>query len=271
MTKGQIRRAHTISKSYLKGWADSRGIVYVGDRTTQKSYPISINNATVVSHAYRPALLEHDREAHYAAIEGPGIASLRKIIDGTEPNGEERLAALKFIEMHRERGSWVDQTDIELPAIRGSFCSEEFEIVTMNHADLVTLDKSLNPETPRINPHELIESVWRVYERSEPFITGDGAAVVCVDESNETVVGLAYPLNPDLLLVVGEFPEDRIAEFNNMVAYNSRRWLVCNPNDSDLVQKTGEAVAALPSTASTLIPTGAMYAKAEPMGNERNL
>jgi hypothetical protein len=124
--------------------------------------------------------------------------------------------------MHLERGRYADQAKITTPAlvIKSDGEAEEAEL---NLGDRLLLSRNMEGAL-RLSNLGLEHWPWRLYEGAN-LITGDGAVLLWRDTNGSDPSMVTFPLSPTLMLVIGseiglEFP------VNNLVAGNSRRWLV---------------------------------------------
>lgn len=112
-----VKRAHMVSKGYIRAWADAGGRVDVLDLEQGRGFSSAIGNATVVSYAYDPEVLTHDLESDYARIEGRGIPVILKLSDRQMLTPDEQSAMAAFLDMHLDRGRYADQTKTRTPAV----------------------------------------------------------------------------------------------------------------------------------------------------------
>jgi len=108
----KVKRPHMVPKGYIRAWADRRNRVEVIDVQHGRGVTSSIENATVVSYVYEPAVLTHDLEAEFALIESRGLSAIRKMRYAHITTFEERDALIAFLDMHLERGRYADQADV---------------------------------------------------------------------------------------------------------------------------------------------------------------
>lgn len=114
---GNVKRAHMVSRSYLRAWADSRNRVDVLDIEQGRGFTSAIGSATVVSYAYDPAVLTHDLEREFSGIESNGAPAIAKLRHGHQLSRDEMKDMTAFLDMHLERGRYADQTGIRTPAV----------------------------------------------------------------------------------------------------------------------------------------------------------
>lgn len=220
------KRAHMVSKAYIKAWADSRNVVEVIDKIRNRGYVDSYNNATVWSFAYAPTVLTHDLEKEYGTIESRGLRVIRKLRQAQyHLTGDERVALVAFLDMHLDRGRYADQVDIQAPAVTLGV-NGTHEQVQLNAADRMLLSRS---EGSLVSLLALGLAQWplTIEEWPQMLATGDGAVLLWRDAGGSGVGTVTFPLSPSLLLVLGprlDYPED--FQLNVLVAKNSRRWLI---------------------------------------------
>jgi len=220
------KRAHMVSKAYIKAWADSRNVVEVIDKIRNRGYVDSYNNATVWSFAYAPNVLTHDLEKEYGTIESRGLRVIRKLRQAQyHLTGDERVALVAFLDMHLDRGRYADQADIQAPAVALRMDGTQ-EQVQLNTADRMLLSRS---EGRLVSLVALGMAQWplTIEEWPQMLATGDGAVLLWRDAGGPGVGTVTFPLSPSLLLVLGprlDYPED--FQLNALVAKNSRRWLI---------------------------------------------
>ena len=90
-----VKRAHMVSKGYIRAWADERNIVDVLDLQDGRGYPSSYLSATVVSYGYDPKVLTHDLEQDYSYIENSGTPAIVKLRNGHTLTAAERSAVAR--------------------------------------------------------------------------------------------------------------------------------------------------------------------------------
>lgn len=227
-----VRRAHMVSKSYIRAWADARGRVDVLDIQDGRGFPSSIENATVVSYAYDPEVLTHDLEDDYAGIESRATPALLKLRYGHALTPAEQRAVVAFLDMHLDRGRYADQAKIRTPAVllkTGGL----IEHAELNLADRLLLSQSLRDVT-RLTTLELEQWPWRIRD-AQGLATGDGAVLLWNPTHGAEVSTVSFPLSPTQLLVIGEdLPDD--VPLNPLLAKNSRRWIVGSVGTLNLSQ-----------------------------------
>lgn len=219
-----VKRAHMVTRVYLEGWANDRGVVFVWDAESGTFGVRGLINATVVSYAYRTEQTTLDLEAHYANIEGNGIAAFRNIITGGTLNSDGRAAAIEFLDMHLERGRYADQAAVRMPVGIGNIVTGGFEMGEMTMGDRLVLSESMNKEAIRISRLGVERWPWRVATVNSGLITGDGAVLMWERRAGAGVTTVTFPLSPTRLLVLGDdLPNVPI---NALIANRSRRWLI---------------------------------------------
>ncbi len=217
-----VKRAHMVSKGYIRAWADVGGRVDVLDLEQGRGFPSAIGNATVVSYAYDPEVLTHDLENDYARIEDRGIPVILKLRDRQMLTPVEQSAMVAFLDMHLDRGRYADQTKIRTPAIlvKTDGFVEDAELTL---GDRLLLSRSLQ-DVVRLTALGLEEWPWQVRE-ARALATGDGAVLLWRPAEGAEISTVSFPLSPTQLLVIGDdLPDD--VRLNTLLAMNSRRWIV---------------------------------------------
>jgi hypothetical protein len=223
-----VRRAHMVSKGYLRAWGDARRVVEVLDLEHGRGFETTVDNATVVNYAYEPNTLSHDLEADYARIEERGIPMIVKLRTGLLETPEERTDLVNFLDMHLDRGRYADQTKVLTPAVvlseDGGITDREF-----NAADRLLLSQSLTGVV-RLAARGVENWPWHVYDTPIRLATGDGAVLLYRSPAGGAtdVSRVTFPLSPTRLLVMGEQLEQAVdlRALNGLMAQNSRRWVV---------------------------------------------
>ncbi|QKS17888.1 DUF4238 domain-containing protein [Curtobacterium sp. Csp2] len=226
MNRPVEKRAHMVSKGYIKAWADSRKAVEVIDKVRNYGYVDSYNNATVWSFAYEPQVLTHDLEKEYGVVESRGLRVIRKLRQAQyDLADDERVALIAFLDMHLNRGRYADQVGVQTSAValRTDGTSEQ---VQLNTADRMLLSRS---EERLVRLAALGVEHWQltIEEWPQMLVTGDGAVLLWRDANGSGVGTVTFPLSPSLLLVLGprlDYPDN--FQLNALVAANSRRWLI---------------------------------------------
>jgi hypothetical protein len=218
-----------VSKGYLRAWADDRGAVEVLDRELGRTFVTGISNATVVSYAYNPSVLNRDLEGDYAAVENHGIRVISKLRSGESVlTSDELTHAVSFLDMHLNRGRYADQAAVRTPAavltIDGTVTHK-----SLNLGDRLLLSESI-PDVVRLAPLGIEAWPWVVVPTPSPLATGDGAVLLfaAAEAHPEAVTTVIFPLSPTQLLVIGE-QLDRPLPLNDLVYNRSRRWVVWTP------------------------------------------
>lgn len=119
------KRQHTVSRFYLKGFADDRGRLHRFDLGQQRAMPVSANDATVIKDFYTVSLPDGSPsdlfEQAWSEVEGPASAAVGSIESGGWPlAGEPRLALATWVALQHLRGSdhRSDQTRMRAEMIR---------------------------------------------------------------------------------------------------------------------------------------------------------
>lgn len=219
-----VKRAHMVSKGYLRAWADARNSVDVLDIQDGRGFPSSIENATVASYAYDPAVLTHDLESDYARIEDSGIPVTLKLRTGHATLTDvEQGAMIAFLDMHLDRGRYADQTKIRIPAALLK-TGGEFEDAELNLGDRLLLSQSLR-DVIRLSRLGLEDWPWHVIGGQQHLATGDGAVLLWRPTDGAEICTISFPLSPTQLLVIGQDLPDGVP-INELLAKHSRRWIV---------------------------------------------
>jgi len=223
-----VRRAHMVSKGYLRAWGDASRVVEVLDLEHGRGFETTVDNATVVNYAYETNTLSHDLEADYARIEERGIPMIVKQRSGLLETPKERTDLVNFLDMHLDRGRYADQTKVMTPAVvlseDGGITDHEF-----NAADRLLLSQSLTGVV-RLAGRGIENWPWHVYDTPIHLATGDGAVLLYRSPSGGAtdVSRVTFPLSPNRLLVMGEQLQQAVdlRALNALMAQNSRRWVV---------------------------------------------
>ncbi|KQR22471.1 hypothetical protein ASF79_09565 [Agreia sp. Leaf335] len=242
----KVRRAHMLTKAYIRAWADERNRVDVIDVDRNFGYPSSVNNATVRSFAYDPNIMTHDLEQEYSVIESNGLRAIVRL-RGEDPTLDDKTVAamIAFLDMHLNRGRYADQMEVRTPALLLK-TDGTIKGVELNAADRLLLSHSLE-DVIRLKAFDLESWEWRIYPGE--FITGDGAVLLFHETEGADLCTVAYPLSPTQLLLIGK-PFDRPVALNPLIAGKSRRWLVGRPG-------TLRKGALLPARDGKVPPMGA--------------
>lgn len=217
-----VKRAHMVSKGYIRAWADARNRVDVLDLQHGRGFASGIESATVVSYAYDPAVLTHDLEEDYARIEDCGIPAILKLRHGHTLTTAERRAVVAFLDMHLDRGRYADQAEILTPALllKTGGLLEDAEL---NLGDRLLLSQSFRDVT-RLTTLGLDGWPWQVRE-AQYLATGDGGVLLWRPTDGAEISTISFPLSPTKLLVIGEdLPDD--VRLNTLLAINSKRWII---------------------------------------------
>ena len=121
----QVRRQHTVSKFYLRGFANDHEQVARIELPGAPRLTLSINDATVIKDFYTVPLSGGTTsdmfETSFADIEGAASAALAEALDGTWPlNDDQREALASWIALQHMRGEGprADQTQMYAELIR---------------------------------------------------------------------------------------------------------------------------------------------------------
>lgn len=217
-----VKAAHTVSKGYIRAWADAKNIVDVLDLQDGRGYPSSYQRATVVSYAYDPNLLTRDLEQDYADIEHSGTPAIVKLRNGHTLTTAEKRAVIAFLDMHLDRGRYADRTKHRAPAVvlktDGRVAHTELAL-----GDILLLSQSFQ-DVLRLTTLGLEKWPWQV-RKARGLATGDGAVLLWRPTDGAEISTISFPLSPTQLLVIGENLPDDIPH-NPLLAQNSKRWIV---------------------------------------------
>lgn len=237
----KVKRGHTVSKGYLKAWADERNRVDVIDVQEHHGFTTTIGRATVVKYHYDAKVLTHDLEKAYSAIETAAIPVIAKLRDGVgEMSVAERDAVISFLDMFLERGRYADKAELRVPSVLmmkdGSVVDAELAL-----GDVITLSQ-WHSEVFRLTQLPLDQWEWRVLD-AVGLGTGDGAVLMWRPTKDAEICTVTFPLSPTRLLVIGQHLPEGVP-LNAQLVNNSRRWLVGTKGALDLAL-ANEANAAL--------------------------
>lgn len=219
---GNVKRAHMVSRSYLRAWADSRNRVDVLDIEQGRGFTSAIGSATVVSYAYDPAVLTHDLEREFSGIESNGAPAIAKLRHGHQLSRDEMKDMTAFLDMHLERGRYADQTGIRTPAVLVK-TDGSAEDAQFNLGDRLLLSRYMEGAV-RLAALGVEQWPWEVRE-ARSLATGDGAVLLWREKPGAEISVVTFPLSPTQLLVIGTGYEVQ-APLNTLLAEHSRRWIV---------------------------------------------
>ncbi len=230
-----VKRAHMVSKGYLRAWADNKERVDVLDLQEGIGTRTKIAHATIVSYAYKGNLLTRDLEHEYSVIEDAGIPALRKLRqDGESLTVTERDAVIAFLDMHLDRGRYADQARIDVPAVVVKSTGPN-EDATLSLGDRLLLSQGFD-DVLRLCSLGIEDWPWDVIDAAN-LATGDGAVLLWELTPGGGVSTITFPLSPSQLLVIGEgLPLDVPINFNMFLGRNCRRWIVGAPGTLNLKQ-----------------------------------
>lgn len=220
----RVKRAHMVSRAYLKQWADKGGNVEVIDIQDRRGFTTDVVNATVVSYAYEPDLLNRDLEREFAEVEARGTPAIAKLRYGHLLSTEEKSDVVNFLDMHLQRGRFADQTKVRTSAIvlKTDGKTEEAEL---NLADCLMLSQYMEGPV-RLASLEVEAWKWTTH-RSENLATGDGAVLLWKERKEGALTAVTFPLAPDQVLLIGSPADLRFLDsLNARLAENSRKWIV---------------------------------------------
>lgn len=217
-----VKRAHMVSKGYIRAWADAKNLVDVIDLQDGRGYPSSVENATVISYGYEPEMLTWDLERDYWRIENVGIPAIVRLRNGHTLKAAEQIALIDFLDMHLDRGRYADQGKLRVPAVVLKI-GGQIEHAELTVGDRLLLSQSFQ-EVLRLTRLGLEQWPWNVRE-ARHLATGDGAILLWKPTNGSEISTLSFPLSPTQLLVIGEdLPDD--VDLNRRLAMNSKRWII---------------------------------------------
>lgn len=225
-----------LSKSYIRAWADDRGVLDVIDLEQGRGYHISYQKATVLGRAYEPAVLSHDLEGEYARIEGRGMSAIAKLRGRLRLSDVETRGLIAFLDMYRYRGRYADRTGSTVLAV-AVVNDGSTRHLELNYGDLMTLNRARDPG-PRLTELRLENRPWTLYEYDGGLPTGDGAVMLFESEPDGGVSHVAFPLSPTELLVIGEELTDPlpIKGLAGQIGQRSNRWIIGRKGSLDFSQ-----------------------------------
>ena len=225
------KRAHMVSKGYIKGWADTKGIVEVIDIQGRRGLRQAIGNATVVNYVYEPAVLTSDLEAAHGQIESDGLPVIVKLRNGGATlTSADVVAMIAFIDMHLDRGRYADQAKVRTPAVLVK-TGMQLEDAGLSLGDRLLLSQSL-PDALRLATLALMRWPWRVVQ-TQGLPTGDGAVLLWGRTKGAKICTVTFPMSPTRLLVIGEELPDGVPLLSRLTA-NCKRWIIGAPGTLNL-------------------------------------
>ncbi|QIV87733.1 DUF4238 domain-containing protein [Glutamicibacter mishrai] len=220
----KVKRAHMVSRGYLKPWSDGQNRVEVIDIDKRKGFTTAIGNATVVNYAYESGILRNDLEGEFQKVESAGIPNLVKLRAGHALDKEEKRKTVDFLDMHLSRGRFANQVEVLTPALVLR-ADKDPETLLLKLGDRFLLSQ-YEKETLRLPELQLEDWPWVITE-TRGLITGDGAVLLWHREKGGPVATVSFPLSPTQLLVIGEpLAISGTQYLNDRVGVCSRRWLV---------------------------------------------
>lgn len=218
-----------MTKSYIRAWADEKNRVEVIDLQKGVRQTTSIENASVVSYAYRTEVVNQDLEQVYSRIEGSGVDAINHLLEGGLRSEAEQDALLAFLDMFRIRGLNADRAEDRFSAVvfKDDLTSESVEL---RLGDMLHFANHY-PDAYRPSQLALKNWPWHVVEVSGGSLsTGDAALNLWKSSSADRVGTITFPLAPTKLLVIGEELSDSVMSNFHMLNYRlekeSRRWLI---------------------------------------------
>jgi len=245
VVKSAVKNAHTVSKSYIRAWADHKNVVDVIDRQDGRGYPSSYLSATVVRYGYDSEILSYDLEHEYGRIEDRGLPAIVRLRKGCTLTAAERNAVVAFLDMYLDRGRYADQAKTRVPAVVLK-TGGQIEHAEITLGDRLVLSQSL-PDVLRLSALGLGQWPWQVRDTPD-LVTGDGAVLLWETTKGAGICTVSFPLSPTQLLVIGQdFPDDVqfIHGLNPRIVANSKRWIVGARGTLDV--KHAKFVATRPS------------------------
>lgn len=216
-----VKRAHMVSKGYLRPWAEPTKSVDVLDLQDGRGYVSSLANATVIRYGYDPSLLNRDLEHEYSRIENRGIPALVRLRLGHELSAAEKTALIAFLDMHLDRGRYADQIKENVPAV--VVRPEGVEETSLSVGDRLLLSQSFS-DVIRLVTLGLEEWPWKVMP-AKHLATGDGAVLLWGLTDGAPISTVSFPLSPNELLVIGQdLPP--FVDINSLLERHSRRWII---------------------------------------------
>lgn len=220
----KVKRAHMLSKGYLRAWVDSQNEVDVIDIEKRLGLKSRLGNATVVKYAYDPKLLTRDLEGQFEKIETRGIPALFKLRHGHSLSADEKSNVVDFLDMHLDRGRYADQAQVSTPATVLK-TGVRVEAAELNLGDRFLLSQSMK-DVMRLSSMELERLPWVVHDTTG-LVTGDGAVMLWCESEGSPVTAVTFPLAPTKMLVIGRTTVPMIPErLNDLMTRKCRRWIV---------------------------------------------
>lgn len=215
-----------ITRGYLEGWANDRGLVYVFDAEAEVHGPRALSSATVVMYAYRTEHTTLDLEHEYSKVEGEGVAAIRMLAASGALSKEGQGALVRFLDMFLERGFSADQAKVRVPVGIGDFVGGDLRMETLGMGDRLVLSRSMDENRISLAALKIEDWTWRVIPVDSGLVTGDGAAILWNGTAGGPLAAVTFPLSPTRLLVIGDLLMGVPVPFNQLVANRSKRWLI---------------------------------------------
>lgn len=228
----KVKRPHMVSRGYLEGWADPKGIVEVIDVSGRRGLRMPIGNATVVNYVYEPEVMTaSDLEADYARIESDGIPVIVKLRDDSlNVTPAEIAAMIAFLDMHLHRGRFADQAKVRTPALLWKL-GGQIEEAELSLGDRLLMSQWL-PDTLKLSTLGLDQWPWKI-RREERLPTGDGAVIVWAPSKGADIAAVSFPLSDTRLLVIGDDLPDDVPVVPRIID-NCKRWIIGAPGTLNL-------------------------------------
>ncbi len=119
-TRQLKRRNHTVNKSYLRRFADDRGLLTRITLPGEVRVPVSVDDAAVVRNFYVVQLDDgsesDEAEDLFSVVEGNAVAAIRALVDQRvwPIPGDVRTAIAEWVALQYLRVPWVRQLTREL-------------------------------------------------------------------------------------------------------------------------------------------------------------
>jgi hypothetical protein len=260
------RRNHTVNKSYLRRFADDRGLLTQIALADQMRKDVSINDATVVKNFYvvpQPDGTETDEaEDFFCGLEGSAASAIRSLADDrvwpipdTVRHDIARWAALQYLRVPsvRQLGREVAEAfcEVGLPVrtaggeqITVKMPAEQIKDQTGSRQHLALINELL-PDVTQI----LYKRNWILtYYQRKSLATSDTPVVLCAAAGHPGGTGIGIgtagavhvPLDRRVALSMGDGSTGdaqragvakTAIRLNNATARNARRYLFHHPED----------------------------------------